>query len=96
MGDAGLARCEAGIAPGRAARAVSGRPVVTRTVMTGFGGAVPLPVVFTHMQFEKRSARKAEPAKRASRSKRAGHLVLLWSYESQSGWSTDAFDVGSG
>jgi hypothetical protein len=96
MGDAGLAGCEAGIAPGRAARAISGRPAVTRIVVTGFGGAVPLSVVFTHMQVEKRSARKAEPAKRAGRSKHAGHLVLLWSYESQPDWSTHAFDVGSG
>jgi hypothetical protein len=96
MGDAGLARCEADVAPGRAARAVSGRPGVTRIVVTGFGGAVPLPVVFTHMQVEKRPTRKTEPAKRAGRSKHAGHLVLLWSYESQPDWSTDAFDVGSG
>jgi hypothetical protein len=95
MGDADLAGREA-LAPGWAACAVPGRSGVTGIVAVGFGGAVPLWVVVTHMQVEKRSARKAEPAKRAGRNKGAGHLVLLWSHESQSDWSTDAFDVGSG
>jgi len=96
MGDAGLAGCHVGIAPGWAARAVPGRSGVTGIVVVGFGGAVPLWVVVTHMQVEKWSTRKAEPAKRAGRSKHAGHLVLLCPHESQPDWSTDAFDVGSG
>ena len=93
MGNASLAGCEA-LIPGKAVGTVPGRFTVIAAI--GSGGAVPLSVVFTHMQVEKRSARKAEPAKRAGRSKRAGHLVLLWSHESQPDWSTDAFDVGSG
>jgi hypothetical protein len=94
MGDS-LPGCQA-VAHGFAAQAVPGRSGATGIVVIGFGGTVLLQVVFAHMQVEKRSARKAEAAKRAGRSKRAGHLVLLWSHESQPDWSTDAFDVGSG
>jgi hypothetical protein len=55
MSGAGLAGCQA-VAPGWAARAVPGRCGVTGIVVIGFGGAVPIQVVFAHMQVEKRSA----------------------------------------
>ena len=52
-------------------------PHVTGLLVIWFGAPNPLEVVLADMQLEKRPVRKAEPAERAGRGQRAGHVVLL-------------------
>jgi len=52
-------------------------PDVTGLVVIWFGAPVPLEVVLADMQLEKRPVCVAEPAERAGRGERAGHVVLL-------------------
>jgi hypothetical protein len=52
-------------------------PGVTGLLVIWFGAAVPLEVVLADMQLGKRPACAAEPAERAGRGERAGHVVLL-------------------
>ena len=49
----------------------------TGIVVIRFRRAIWRAMVFTNMQLEKRPVRKAEPAERAGRGQRAGHVVLL-------------------
>lgn len=71
-------------------------PGVTGLLAIWLGAAVPLEVVQADMRLEKRPVCIAEPAERAGRGERAGHVVLLWPHESQPAWRADAFGVGSG
>ena len=67
--------------PGRAAGMGRGRgtgmPSVTGLLVIWFGAPVPLEVVLADMQLEKPPVCVAEPAERAGRGERAGHVVLL-------------------
>ena len=97
IGGTGLAGCQAAAA-GWAARAEPGCPGVIRIVAIRFRRAVSLQVVFAEMQVEQCPVRKTEPAKRAGRDKRAGHVILLGCLspnESRPGWTPDAFGVGT-
>jgi hypothetical protein len=55
----------------------TGMPGVTGLLVIWFGAPVPLEVVLADMQLEKPPVCVAEPAERAGRGERAGHVVLL-------------------
>jgi hypothetical protein len=70
---------ESSARPGRVAGMGRGTgiPGVTGLLVIWFCVPVPLEVVLADMQLEKRPVCVAEPAERAGRGERAGHVVLL-------------------
>ena len=70
---------ENSVRPGRAAGMSrgTGMPGVSGLLVIWFGTPIPLEVVLADMLLDERPVCVAEPAERAGRGERAGHVVLL-------------------